>query len=177
MGTNIGPLYRLCKFDQSLDYFNQSLMKDPKNIEILVDKGSTLGKLGFYSEAIMYYDQALEISPGFIPAINNKANALATMGHLQEAKSLYELALEKNQNYVTARQNLSLVSMQLENSITGSPKIQNTQNIVLEEHSSNFEQSIGDKPSEKLEIKKENSNFFDELSLAFSSLGSLFGFK
>ena len=174
----MGPaLYRLCKFNQSLDYFNQSLLKDPENVDILVNKGSTLGKLGFYSEAIMYYDQALEISPDFIPALNNKANMLATMGNLQEAKSLYMLALEKNHNYVTAKQNLSLVTLQLENQIANTPQIQNTQNIVFEEPLSNYETSLDDKKSEKIEIKKENPNFFDELSMAFSSLGSLFGFK
>ncbi|QUC64185.1 tetratricopeptide repeat protein [Nitrosopumilus sp. K4] len=171
----MGPaLYRLCKFDQSLEFFNQSLMEDPENVEILVNKGSALRKLGFYSEAILYYDQALAISPDYVPAINNKANALANMGNLQDAKSLYGLALEKNQNYVTARTNLLLVNEQL-NQIQSDTvdEILSAQNIDLEEKPLAFEKPITPKKSQ-VEIKKETPNFFDELTMAFSSL---FGFK
>lgn len=56
----MGPaLYRLCNFEISLNFFNDSLIKDPENVEVLVNKGSTLGKLGYYSESIEYYDQAI----------------------------------------------------------------------------------------------------------------------
>ena len=73
----MGPaLYRLCKFDSSLNFFNDSLIDNPNDVEILVNKGSTLGKLGYFSEAIVYYDQAINIDPDFLPAKNNKANAL-----------------------------------------------------------------------------------------------------
>ena len=58
----MGPaLYRLCKFDSSLDFFNESLIQNPNDVEILVNKGSALGKLGYFSEAIVYYDHAIMV--------------------------------------------------------------------------------------------------------------------
>jgi len=37
----MGPaLYRLCKFDSSLNFFNDSLIDNPNDVEILVNKGS-----------------------------------------------------------------------------------------------------------------------------------------
>lgn len=165
----MGPaLYRLCKFDQSLIFFNDSLIKDPNNIEIITNKGSTLGKLGYFSESIFYYDQALEIDPNFIPAINNKANALANIGKYDESISLYHDVLQKNPNYNTARKNLQLVLSKL----------------PLENEIKHVENKSYEIPSEKISPAESNSkhqikkpfNFFEEISLAFSSLGSFFGF-
>ena len=74
----MGPaLYRLCKFESSMNFFNESLINNPNNVEILVNKGSALGKLGYFSEAIIHYDQGISnLIPLFLPAKNNKANAL-----------------------------------------------------------------------------------------------------
>ena len=165
----MGPaLYRLCKFDQSLIIFDDSLIKDPNNVEIITNKGSALGKLGYISESIFYYDQALKIDSNFIPAINNKANALANMGKYDESILLYNDALQKNPDYNTARKNLKsiLSELPLENQ------------LASVEHESSSEEI----PSETVfennsthQIKKP-SNFFEEISLAFSSLGSFFGF-
>ena len=167
----MGPaLYRLCKFDQSLIFFDDSLIKDPNNVEIITNKGSALGKLGYFSESIFYYDQALEIDSNFVPAINNKANALANMGKYDESISLYNDAIQKNPNYNAARKNLKLVLSEL--------PLKNK--IVSVEH-----ELSGEIPSEKVSQIENNSkpqtkkpfNFFEEISLAFSSLGSLFGFQ
>ena len=162
----MGPaLYRLCNFDQSLIIFDDSLIKDPNNVEIITNKGSALGKLGYLSESIFYYDQALKIDSSFIPAINNKANALANMGKYDESILLYNVALQKNPDYNTARKNLKSVLSEL--------PLENQ--VISVEHGSSSEEI----PSEKLiennskhQIKKP-SNFFEEL---FSSLGSFFGF-
>lgn len=168
----MGPaLYRLCKFDQALIFFDNSLINDPNNVEIITNKGSALGKLGYFSESVFYYDQAIEIDPDFIPAINNKANALANMGKYDESISLYNEAIEKNPDYNTARKNLRLVLSEL--------PLEN--NTISVEHESSTE----DIPSEKISQIKNNSkpqiekpfNFFEELASAFSSLGSLFGFQ
>lgn len=168
----MGPaLYRLCKFDQSLIFFDDSLIKDPNNVEIITNKGSALGKLGYISESIFYYDQALDIDPDFIPAINNKANALANMGKYDESIFLYNEAIQKNPNYDTARKNLKFVLSEL-------PIERKTIPIVSE--SSNEES-----PPEKVfqiennskSLSKKPSSFFEDLSSIFSSLGSLFGFK
>ena len=176
----MGPaLYRLCKFDQSLSFFNDSLAKDPNNVEIITNKGSVLGKLGRISESISYYDTALKIDPDFIPAINNKANALATMKKYNESISLYNEALEKSSDYDTARKNLQLV---LQEFSMGSKVVFTEYHSTSADIPSNVVSSK-DTSSQKLQTEnnltlqtKNPSNFFDEISLVLSSLGSLFGF-
>ena len=159
----MGPaLYRLCKFDSSLNFFNESLIDNPHDVEILVNKGSTLGKLGYFSEAIVYYNQAINIDPDFLPAQNNKANALINLGNFDEAILLYNEILEKNPDYTTARKNLDtalseITELETENIVDKNPP--------LSEKTISFESK-----------KQKPTIFFEELSHAFSSLGSLFGF-
>ncbi len=166
----MGPaLYRLCNFDSALSLFNDSLVQDPTNVEILTNKGSTLAKLGYFSEAILYYDQAINIDPVFLPAKNNKANANANLGNFNEAISLYYEILAENPDYITARKNLEIA-------LSETPQIP----TLIEEYETKNTVHSKSSQSEKtiaFESKKQKStNFFEELSLAFSSLGSLFGF-
>ncbi len=168
----MGPaLYRLCKFDQSLIFFDDSLIKDPNNVEIITNKGSAFGKLGYFSESVFYYDQALAIDPYFIPAINNKANALANMGKYTESISLYNEAIQKNPDYSTARKNLKLVlsELSMEN------KMIPVENKSLSDEIQS-EKIFQTENNSKHQTKKP-SNFFEEISLIFSSLGHLFGFQ
>ena len=159
----MGPaLYRLCKFDSSLSLFNDSLINNSNDIEILVNKGSTLGKLGYFSEAIVYYDKAINIDPNFLPAKNNKANALANLGNFDEAISLYNEILVKNPTYTTAEKNLEIALLETVES--------ETENVV-------YQQFTLPEKNISFESKKQKpTNFFEEISHAFSSLGSLFGF-
>ena len=166
----MGPaMYRLCEFDNALDFFNQSLIDNPNDVEILVNKGSTLGKLGYFSEAIVYYDHAINIDPNFLPAKNNKANAFVNMGDFNSSILLYGEILTQNSDYLTAQKNLktvlSLIPNQPDNSEESlSPNI-HYQNSSLPE-------KINPINSEK----QKSENFFDEINTAFSSLSSLFGF-
>jgi tetratricopeptide (TPR) repeat protein len=173
----MGPaLYRLCKFEQSLSFFNDSLIKDPNNVEILTNKGSSLGKLGRISESISYYDKALEINPNFIPAINNKANAFAKMGQYDQSINLYTNAIEINPDFQTARKNLALVLSEIPSKSTILPATHESSKIPLQTLVQ-AEQSPKLQTEESLKPQTEkSSNFFEEVSVAFSSLGSLFGF-
>ena len=159
----MGPaLYRLCKFDSSLNFFNESLIDNPNDVEILVNKGSTLGKLGYFDEAILYYNQAINIDPNFLPAKNNKANALVNLGYFDEAILLYNEILAKNPDYITARKNLDTAL---------------SETVEFETEKIVYQQSTLSEKTISFESKKEKStNFFEDLSLAFSSLASLFGF-
>ncbi len=165
----MGPaLYRLCKFDSSLNFFNESLIDSPDDIEILVNKGSTLGKLGHFNEAIVYYDQAIQIDSSFLPAKNNKANALANLGNLDDAISLYREIIEKNSDYTTAQNNLKTALFMI-------PQTSDIENVS----SNNDEIPVFKKlfSFEKTNSPKLKSiNFFEEVSVAFSNLGSLFTF-
>ena len=169
----MGPaLYRLCQFEESLDFFNDSLTEDPNNVEILVNKGSTLGKLGYFPEAIIYYDQAIKIDPNFLPAKNNKANIFATLQKYDEAISLYREVLKQNPNYVTAKSNLAIAeSLVLElqkNNISDTPL--KSEILVTDKEKDLPEQSLLSNP------KKLSTNFLDDVGSAFSSLRSFFNF-
>ena len=169
----MGPaMYRLCKFDSSLNFFNDSLIDNPNDVKILVNKGSALGKLGFFSEAIMYYDQAINIDPDFLPAKNNKANALVNLGKFDEAISLYNEILAKNTHYLTARKNLEIV-------LSETPQIHNVVDMIEESETKNIvnqKYSLSEKTILFESKKQKSTNFFEEISFVFSSLGSLFGF-
>jgi tetratricopeptide (TPR) repeat protein len=169
----MGPaLYRLCKFDSSLNFFNESLVDNPNDVEVLVNKGSTLGKLGYFSEAIVYYNQAINIDPDFLPAKNNKANTLANLGNFDDAILLYNEVLKKNPNYITASKNL-------ETALSKTLQIHNVSYMVEELEPENFvyqQSSLLEKTISFESKKQKSTNFFEEVSLAFSSLGSLFGF-
>ena len=171
----MGPaLYRLCKFENSLSFFDKDLTKNPTNTAALVNKGSTLGKLGHYAEAITYYDQALSFDPELISALNNKANVLANLGQYDKAKSLYENALKKNPAYGTARQNLSVLQGELPKSDTvpKSPHQLPELTKIVE-----TQESVIAKIPEISESNSENkTGLLDEIGMAFSSLSSLFGF-
>ena len=166
----MGPaLYRLCNFDSSLNFFNDSLIQDHTNVEVLVNKGSTLGKLGDFTDAILYYDLALEINPDFLPAKNNKANALANLGNIDNAILLYKEILNENPNSITTQKNLktaiSLTSTQIKETIPSE--------ITSVVYSNSI---ISEKPQLQNHEKQKSENFIDQINSAFSSLGILFGF-
>jgi len=91
---SMGPaLIRLCKYAEAIYYYDQSLIADPNNVEILTNKGSALAKMQFYDEAIIHYDSALALEPNNLQALNNKANALANLQNYDEAILTYHKAL------------------------------------------------------------------------------------
>ncbi len=166
----MGPaLYRLCQFDSSLNFFDESLVDNPNDVEILVNKGSALGKLGYYSEAIVYYDHAISIDPDFLPAKNNKANALVNLGNYNDAVFLYDEILAQNPNYLTARQNLETV-------LSSNFDIDRTVSLSNVENTSDSKSFVSENILISDSEKLESSNFFDKVGIAFSSLSSLFDF-
>ena len=166
----MGPaLYRLCKFDSLLNFFNESLIQNPNDVKILVNKGSTLGKLGYFSEAMVYYDHTIRVDPDFLSAKNNKANALANLGNFKDAILLYDEVLEENPNYLTARENLEIL-------LSSNFDIDRTDSLSNVENTSDPESSFSENAI-ILDLEKQNSgNFFDEVEIVFSTLGSLFDF-
>jgi Putative Zn-dependent protease, contains TPR repeats len=163
-------LYRLCQFDSSLDFFNESLTKNPNDVDILINKGSALGKLGYFSEAIVYYDHALRLNPDSLSAKNNKANALANLGDFKDAILLYDEVLEQNPNYLTARANLEIV-LSSNIDVSGNNSEFGTENI------SNQKSLESEKIFLENSEKQNSSNFFDEIGNLFSTLSSLFGLQ
>lgn len=158
----MGPaLYRLCNFDDSLNFFKDSLKTDPNDVEILVNTGSAIGKLGDFSKAIFYYDLALDIDSTFLPAKNNKANALANLGNLDDAILLYEEILDKNPNSITIQKNIETVNFLVDKSVT--------KNIISDEPVIEKTISINNE-------KQKPLNFFEQINSVFSSFGNFFNF-
>ena len=52
-----------CKFNEALDCFEQSLVSDPHNPNLLNLKGVALRSLGRYKEALECYNKSLELDP------------------------------------------------------------------------------------------------------------------
>ena len=167
----MGPaLYRLCDFDNALNFFNESLLDNPDDVEILVNKGSTLGQLGYFSEAIIYYDYAIDIDPNFLPAINNKANALANLNYLNSAILLYDEVLTKDPDHSTTKKNLMIALSLTDNSPESYLE-------PISQYESYSNSSTFNNVMLMNSEKQKSNNFFDDVTVAFSTLGSsLFDF-
>ncbi len=112
---SMGPaLIRLCKYDEAISYYDDTLIENPNNVEVLSNKGSALGKLGLYNEAIGHYDSALSIDPNYVPALNNKANAIANLGLIPDAISTYNQALLIAPDNIIILNNLENTKQKLE---------------------------------------------------------------
>ncbi len=166
----MGPaLYRLCQFDNSLKFFNESLVGNPDDVEILVNKGSTLGKIGSLSEALVYYDHAIALDPDYLPAKNNKANILANLGNYDDAILLYNEILEAHPNYHTARTNLN-IALSLKSEIQETPMVVSISESEIKILSN--EKTLSEKIIPIENKNKKQTSFFEELARIFSSLFS-----
>ena len=168
----MGPaLIRLCKYSDAIFYYDQSLLKEPNNVDTLTNKGSALAKMGLYEEAIKYYNSALAVNPTNYFTLNNKANALANLGNFQEAFSLYKKALDVGGDNPIVLQNLEKA---LDKSIT----LQMKNEPIILKNDTLAQDSIME--SEKNLIKTSNQqteNIFDQLGSILSSIGnSIFSF-
>jgi tetratricopeptide (TPR) repeat protein len=167
----MGPaLFRLCKYDDAIFYFDQSLVDDPNNVAILTNKGSALSKLGHYEEAIYYFNSALDMNPKYVPALNNKANALANLGHYEDAVSIYETVLLLSPDYSISLQNLKNAQEKINSK---SFKLIENSNEILREPEPTFVK----KEPQPILNDKTDANFIDQINNALSSFGNaLFGF-
>jgi tetratricopeptide (TPR) repeat protein len=52
-----------CKFEESLSFFDQALVLQPNNPDLLNKKGVVLRSLGRYDEAIECFNKSLQLDP------------------------------------------------------------------------------------------------------------------
>jgi tetratricopeptide (TPR) repeat protein len=52
-----------CKFEESLSFFDQALLLQPNNPDLLNKKGVILRSLGRYDEAIECFNKSLQLDP------------------------------------------------------------------------------------------------------------------
>ncbi len=166
---SMGPaLIRLCKYDEAISYYDDTLIENPNNVEVLSNKGSALGKLGLYNEAIGHYDSALSIDPNYVPALNNKANAIANLGLIPDAISTYNQALLIAPDNIIILNNLENTKQKLEKyeeqttEETNEAPIQSTKTTIK---------------SEKTPDKNEDNTsptILDQIGSAFDSIKDVF---
>jgi len=158
---SMGPaLIRLCKYDEAIYYYDQSLIQEPNNVEILTNKGSALAKMGFYEEAIMHYDSAIAVDPNYYLALNNKGNALAILGNYDKAILSYNAALDSAPSNSVVSANLVKAQEKLANLEEDSQESANSKVLEQEDYlirSSNQQQT---------------TSIFDQIGKIFSSLFS-----
>lgn len=170
---NLGPaLAKLCKYEEAISQYEQTLKVEPKNIHALTNKGSALANLGKYEEAILYYNKALELNSQNVIALNNKGNALANLGKYQEAIAVYNNALQIDPEYDVVIKNKNKVPVLLP--IPSSPSESPSDIILISNH-----EVARQEPQLVVENEKKSNDFVSQLAEALSSIGdsfiSLFG--
>lgn len=159
---SMGPaLIRLCKYADAIYYYDQSLIADPNNVDILANKGSALAKMNFYEEAIIHYDSALDVEPNNFQVLNNKANALANLEKYAEAIQTYKKAL-------AAAPGNQLILKNLEKAQLKSTSLANDEIIATKEPP-----VLEQEPNLVKSNNQQSSNIFEQIGNMFSSL---FGF-
>ncbi len=169
--NNPGPaLARLCKYEDAIFNYDQTLASNPKNIIALTNKGAALASLGRYQEAISNYDKALEIDPQNVNALNNKGNALASLSRYQEAISNYDKALEIDPQNVIVLTNQEKSSSFL--TVYHTNEVEPKTMLISEE----LPLPIENKPVEKIDkhddIVTQFANVFSSISASLISLFS-----
>ena len=100
-------------YSDALRLYDLVLKKEPRNVDVLVDKGATLQNMGRFKLAITYYDKALYISPDNLDALLNKGATLHSVQKYPEAIDCYDRAMliDKESAIALAYKGLSLGEM------------------------------------------------------------------
>ncbi|MFQ5573085.1 MAG: tetratricopeptide repeat protein [Nitrosopumilaceae archaeon] len=164
---SMGPaLIRLCKYNDAITYYDQTLIENPTNVDAIINKGSALARIGLFEEAITFYNSVIDVDSNNIEALNNKANALANLDDYEQAISLYNKALLLAPSNTIILENLEIAKEKIPVSQEQNEEI--TLNYVVE--------NIEKIPTEKPKIEK-NEEILEQISNVFSSIGNaLFGF-
>ena len=75
-------------WDESLAYFEQGLVLDPRNVELLMDAADTYSSVRQFPAALKLYERALDITPNNPDVIAFKASIYQAQGNLQQAAGL-----------------------------------------------------------------------------------------
>jgi TolB-like protein len=76
------------QWDQSIAYFEEALVLDPRNVQLLWEAAITYAILRQFPAALKLYDRALDITPNDLEAMAVKAVSYQAQGNLQEAARL-----------------------------------------------------------------------------------------
>jgi len=156
----MGPsLTRLCKYQEAISFYDETLIEDPTNIKTLTNKGTVLSKLGHYDEALIFYNAALYENSEYVPALNNKANVLYEMKNFEQAASLYKQVLLIEPQHNLAQNNLAQIDK----------KYYNYNNDLLNDLSIEDAKEIPFNPTHNNQDNKKSSSIFEQINNAIVS--------
>lgn len=87
-------LFRLQRYEDTLDIINETLSKKPEDPKIIFSKGFVLFSISRYEEALKVLDEAIEMQPEMPDPWYCKANALYQMELFEDALEAYEKAID-----------------------------------------------------------------------------------
>ena len=73
------------RWEQGIAFFEQALVSDPRNVQLLVSAASTYARLLQFPAALKLYDRVLDITPNDPGVMAAKASIYQAQGNLQEA--------------------------------------------------------------------------------------------
>jgi TolB-like protein/Tfp pilus assembly protein PilF/predicted Ser/Thr protein kinase len=100
------------RWDQSIAYFEQALVLDPRNVQLLWEAALTYAALRQFPAAIKLYDRALDITPKDSEAMALKASIYQAQGNLQEAARFLAQTNERTPDEDTFR--IKITQLRLE---------------------------------------------------------------
>jgi tetratricopeptide (TPR) repeat protein len=77
-------------WQQAVAYYNQALVLDPRNAELLTETADNYDDLRRFDDALKLYDRALEIRPNDLDVLASKAAVYQAQGNLTEAARCLE---------------------------------------------------------------------------------------
>jgi len=95
-------LIRLKRYEEAIEYFDQSLALDPNNADVWYSKGTVLYELKQYEEAINCLDRSLTLDPNNDNAWYYKGAILYELGRYEEAINCFDQLLALNPNDAVA---------------------------------------------------------------------------
>ena len=89
--VNFGDVFfKLCEYNNSLDYYIKSLRCNPNNFFALINIGLVYKNLGFYKKALVYYKKALEIDSSNADVHWNLSIAYLSLGKFKHGFKEFE---------------------------------------------------------------------------------------
>ena len=78
------------RWKETVAYYNQALLLDPRNSELLTEAASNYDDLRRFDDALKLYDRALEIRPNDLELLASKAAIYQAQGDLPRAAKCLE---------------------------------------------------------------------------------------
>lgn len=96
---------------RSAEMATRALALDPRNVEVLSNRGAALRSLDRPLDALADYDRAIALAPAHAPAHTNRGVALAALNRFAEAREAYDRALALAPADTRARYNRALARL------------------------------------------------------------------